>query len=42
MNKAGLVQLSADRIKSTDVSPYLEPDGITPNEIDELIKKQHL
>ena len=37
--KAGLVQLSADRIKSTDVSPYLEPEMVvTPNEIDELIK----
>ncbi|MGG5371793.1 sigma-54-dependent transcriptional regulator [Enterococcus sp. AZ196] len=37
--KAGLVQLSADRIKSTDISPYLEPEMVvTPNEIDELIK----
>ena len=37
--KAGLVQLSADRIKTTDISPYLEPEMVvTPNEIDELIK----
>ncbi|GCF92839.1 transcription antiterminator BglG [Enterococcus florum] len=37
--KSGLVQLSADRVKATDISPYLEPIlVITPNEIDELIK----
>ncbi|WP_407856580.1 sigma-54-dependent transcriptional regulator [Enterococcus hailinensis] len=37
--KSGLVQLSADRYKSTDFSSYLEPEMIvTPNEIDELIK----
>ncbi|EOH97966.1 hypothetical protein I588_01461 [Enterococcus pallens ATCC BAA-351] len=37
--KSGLVQLSADRFKTTDISPYLEPKMIvTPNEIEELIK----
>ena len=37
--KSGLVQLSADRYKSTDFSSYLEPEMVvTPNEIDELIK----
>lgn len=37
--KSGLVQLSADRGKTTDISPYLEPEMvITPNEIDELIQ----
>ncbi len=36
--KSGLVQLSADRFKTTDISPYLEPKMIvTPNEIDNLI-----
>ncbi|MBS7577397.1 MULTISPECIES: sigma 54-interacting transcriptional regulator [unclassified Enterococcus] len=37
--KSGLVQLSADRLKSTDISPYLEPImTITPNVMDQLIQ----
>lgn len=37
--KSGLVQLSADRLKLPDISPYLEPEMVvTPYEIDDLIR----
>ncbi|MGX2944067.1 sigma 54-interacting transcriptional regulator [Enterococcus alishanensis] len=37
--KSGLVQLSADRVKTSDISPYLEPEMVvTPDEMNELIR----
>lgn len=37
--KNGLVQLSADRLKATDISPYLEPEMVvTPDEVNQLIR----
>lgn len=37
--KAGLIQLTANRVKSGDVAAFLEPEMIvTPNEINQLIK----